>query len=126
MVISIYKTKYAVAALLPLILLGVNGLMKISSKWIKAAIAIVIVILSFFSTKTYFTDFHKDQWRDAVRFIETNAQPGDVLLFNAGFNLDNAYNYYSKRNDLIKIPFPAKTARINFQVMRIISVNWTA
>jgi uncharacterized membrane protein len=115
-VMPIYKTKYVIAALLPFVLLAINGVMAISNKWIKVAIVIGIVILSFFSTKTYFTTLHKDQWREAVRFIESNAQPGDVLIFNAGFNLENAYNYYSKRHDLIKIPFPANTVRINFPV----------
>jgi len=102
--------------LLPFVLLSVKGIMLFSNKWIKAAIVVVIVFLSFLSTKTYFQTFHKDQWREAVRFIDSHAQSGDALVFNAGFNLENAYNYYSKRNDLIKIPFPAKTARINFSV----------
>lgn len=113
---SIYRTKYVVAALLPFVLLTVSGIMAISNKWIKVSITILIVILSVFNTETYFKTLHKDQWREAVRYIESYAQPGDVMIFNAGFNLENAYNYYSKRNDLIKIPFPAKTTRVNLSV----------
>ncbi len=113
---SIYKTKYVVAALLPFVLISVYGIMVLSSKWIKVAITVTIVILSILNTKTYFLTLHKDQWREAVRYIESYVQPGDVLIFNAGFNLQNAYNYYSKRDDLIKIPFPSKSTRVNLSV----------
>ena len=41
--------------------------------------------------------------------IDTNAQPGDLLLFNPGCCQKNIFDYYSKRTDLIKKPFVHET-----------------
>jgi hypothetical protein len=41
-----------------------------------------------------------------VSELEAVAEPGDLLLFNWGDCLDNAWYYYSHRTDLVKQYFP--------------------
>jgi mannosyltransferase len=112
-IFPIFKSKYAITAIFPFILLSINGLMALGNKWIKVAFIILIAGLSLLSIRTYFLTVHKDQWREAVQFLDTQAKPGDLLVFSAGYNLENIFNYYSRRTDLIKIPFPAKSVRVN-------------
>jgi uncharacterized membrane protein len=110
---SLFKSKYVIAAVFPFILLSINGLITLRNTWIKVSCILIYVGLSLLSIQTYFSTLHKDQWREAVHCIETQAYAGDLLLFNAGYNLENIFNYYSRRTDLFKIPFPAKSVRVN-------------
>jgi hypothetical protein len=47
-----------------------------------------------------------------VSYIDTNAKQGDLLLFNAGYTQE-PFDYYSKRTDLIKRPFPENTTYVD-------------
>jgi hypothetical protein len=47
----------------------------------------------------------KDQWREAVREVETRAQPGDVVIFHPFFTAI-PYTFYRTRTDLLQAPFP--------------------
>jgi hypothetical protein len=55
---------------------------------------------------------NKHRWREIANDIDENAKQGDLLLFNAGFN-KLPFNYYSKRTDLIKRPFPVGTSDVD-------------
>ena len=39
-------------------------------------------------------------------FLEHRALPGDILIFHQGYTICNIYDYYAKRKDLAKVPFP--------------------
>jgi hypothetical protein len=55
---------------------------------------------------------NKERWRDVVAYVDQSAQPGDLVVVNAGFLLQTNFNYYSKRQDLIKIEFPDTTQHV--------------
>ena len=86
------------------LLLAVAGLDRLSertSRWLFTALNLALVILLL----RLFTEPHKEQWREAVRMIEEQAQPGDAVLFQPGF-LSDAYQYYARRTDLQVYRFP--------------------
>jgi len=60
----------------------------------------------------YYTKINKEQWRDVAYYINTDANDGDLILFNAGYT-QLPFNYYSKRTDLIKKPFPKIGKQVN-------------
>ncbi len=53
----------------------------------------------------YYTGPDKAQWRSVANYIDTNAQPGDLLLIRPAYCQKSVFDYYSKRTDLIKEPF---------------------
>jgi len=74
-------------------------------KYLKIAIIGIIITISLFNVYSLYVRVDKEQWRDAVYYIETNAEVGDLLLFSAGSMQENIFDYYSKRTDLIKKGF---------------------
>ncbi|MFX0202078.1 MAG: glycosyltransferase family 39 protein [Candidatus Hodarchaeota archaeon] len=104
----IYITKATISASLAFYLLVAKGISNINYKY-KFVIASIIVAFSLLNIWKYYTEVNKEQWRDVANYIDTNAEHGDLLLFNAGFCQENAFDYYSERTDLIKKPFPEKT-----------------
>ena len=109
----IYHTRYTIVASPAFYILIAKGIDNINHKSIKFGVIILIVILSLNSVGTYYTVDNKEQWRDVANFIDVNADFGDLLLFNSGFIQENGFDYYSKRTDLIKKPFPEKTRDVD-------------
>jgi hypothetical protein len=64
-----------------------------------------------------YSTVNKQQWRKLANVIDERAEKGDLLLFNAGFN-ELPFDYYSKRTDLIKRPFPEDTSDVNEEDMK--------
>lgn len=124
---SIYRIRYTIGASLALYLLTAKGInnIKFSSikrirninfdyKYLKLVIIGIIITLSLVKISSYYERVDKEQWRDAVYYIETNAETGDLLLFNAGFTQD-VFDYYSKRTDLVKRGLPSKVDEDNIK-----------
>lgn len=122
----IYNTRFTIGASLAFCLLTAKGISNIKFnsvkrirnidfdyKCLKLVIIAIIITISLVNVYSYYINVDKEQWRDAVDYIETNAEAGDLLLFNAGFTQDYVFDYYSKRSDLVKKPFPSNTRYVN-------------
>lgn len=108
----IYHTRYTIGASLAFYLLVAKGIRDINNKYIKFLTISIVVVFSLVSVWEYHTKVNKHQWREVENYIDTNAQPGDLMLFNRGFN-QKPFDYYSKRTDLIKQPFPQKGTHVD-------------
>jgi hypothetical protein len=115
--VPIYIIRLTIGASLAFYLFAANGLRYIDKKSIKIGILTLIIILSLGNFGIYYNETNKECWREATEYIELKAQSGDVLIFNAGFGLDKAFNFYSKRNDLEKIPCPLIGLDVNQKVV---------
>jgi hypothetical protein len=82
-----------------------KGISNIPYKYLKIIVVSVVIVFSMVNIRGYYTKINKEQWRDVANYIDTDAQNGDLLLFNAS-STQMPFNYYSKRTDLIKKPFP--------------------
>ena len=112
----IFAGRYGIAATLPLYLLAARG--------VGAAVAVVRGIAPSGATRTgtataaafvavlmlvalsagelwrYFSVADKDQWREAVGYVNREAEPGDLVVVAPGVLRWSAYGDYSKRDDL--------------------------
>jgi len=102
----IYITRVTIAASPALYLLAAQGIKSMRNKIIQITIGSITVFLLLVSLQSYYTQVKKERWREAVRYIESGAQSGDLLIFNAGCYLYTTFNYYSTRNDMVKRSSP--------------------
>jgi hypothetical protein len=74
-------------------------------RW-RVALLAGFTILSAIELVAYYREVNKERWREAVHTIERDALPGDLVLFNQWYSKRDAYDYYSRRADLVTLPFP--------------------
>jgi mannosyltransferase len=109
----IYSTRYTIMGSLAFYLLVARGISKMRHKHVKTIIITAIITFSFISLREYYVNINKEQWRDVAHFTDMNAKDEDLLLFNSGACQKLVFDYYSKRTDLTKKPFPRKGRLIN-------------
>lgn len=76
--------------------------------WARArrAVVFLMVLLCAVELDTYYREVNKERWRDLAATIEAEARPGDLILFNTWYPKRDAYDFYSRRSDVPKLPFP--------------------
>ena len=108
-----YVDRYIIGASLAFYLLIATGIENISKhRIIKLTISLLIAYLLLVSIwGGYYNRIKKDQWREVVHYVETHAEPGDLVLVDRDYLIETTFNYYAKRTDLIKEPIAAR--RVN-------------
>lgn len=101
----VYRYRCTIGASLAFYLLVAYGIRNIKYTYAKLVIITIVIVFSLVNVWGYYTEVNKEQWRNVANYIDTNAQPGDLLLFSPGYCQKNVFDYYSKRTDLIKKPF---------------------
>ena len=101
----VYWDRYTIGASVAFYVLIAKGINNISHRYVKAAVIGVVVIGSAVNVWGYHTATNKEQWRSVADYVDTNALPGDLILFNADF-CQFSFDYYSARTDLVKKPLP--------------------
>jgi mannosyltransferase len=109
----IFIIRLTIGASLAFYLIVAHGLSLVDKKSIKVGILILIIVMSSGNIGIYYSETNKEQWKEATDFVESEASTGDLLIFHAGFGLDRAFNFYAKRDDLVKRRFPAIGYEIN-------------
>jgi uncharacterized membrane protein len=101
----IFLPKYTIPALPAFIILAARGLSRVRFHQLRMLAAVFILCFSLIALRNYYGTVRKDQWRDAVSGLEQKAEMNDLILLNPPSSIA-AFDYYSKRTDLVKIPFP--------------------
>lgn len=109
----IYTTKSTIYAAPALYLLVACGIARIRPAWGRYLITGIIAAMMLASIPANRAHYRNEPWREAVHQVEKEAQPGDLVLFNSGLALANAFDYYARRMDLVKMPFPGQGGRID-------------
>jgi len=80
-----------------------------------AVLALSTVVLGTSGVRIagYFERVDKDQWREATAYVDARAETGDLILFSAGFTLENGFSYYDRRHDLVEAPFPPGSSEVS-------------
>lgn len=75
---------------------GLFGLATVTKRWMATGVAGLVVAASFYSIYQFHFNpqYHSDDFRAAVDFIQNRWQPGDVILANAGY-IYPAFLYYA-------------------------------
>lgn len=113
----IYTTKYTIVASPAFFLLIAKGISNINHKYLKVIVISIIIVLSLVYIQRYYTKIDKEQWRDVANYVDTNAKNDDLLLFNASY-CQTVFDYYSKRTDLLKKPFPMGGRNVDEEVIK--------
>ncbi|HEX2868899.1 MAG TPA: glycosyltransferase family 39 protein [Ignavibacteriales bacterium] len=115
----IFMVKYTVASSAAFILLAGKGLNNIPSKVVKMSLLVLIFGLSVFNWANELTTTNKEQWREAVAYLDSNTKKGDVIVFNAGV-CRFMYEYYSKKRDAVLFPFDPSEPQMNPDSIRVL------
>jgi mannosyltransferase len=118
--------RYTIAASLAFYLLVSRGLesvvgnfpLPVIGRFVGFALIIGVAALSLASTYGDLHEANKPQWREAADYVDANAKSGDLVLVSPGYDLETAFDYYSRREDLEKVPFPAEGNSITGEDMR--------
>jgi mannosyltransferase len=90
----IYQVKYAIAASPAFYLLAARGLSSLRQRRLRALALAFAVGISLAGVAGYYTYPLKEQWREASAYVQSNYEPGDLILFNDCFRVV-PFNYYS-------------------------------
>ncbi|MDT5061284.1 MAG: mannosyltransferase [Acidobacteriota bacterium] len=101
----IFLPKYTIPASLAFIILAARGFLSVRFHQLRMLLIFLIACFVLIDLRNYYGAVKKDVWRDAVANFERLAQANDVVLFNEPPG-ERPFDYYSKRTDLIKKPFP--------------------
>lgn len=95
-----YFTRYAIASSVAFYIIVSIGLENLEAKFEKYLIG-AVVFLSIVNLAWYYAKTNKEQWREAVKFIEEQANSDDLIIASK-----YVFYYYSKREDVEKFEFP--------------------
>ena len=96
-VTPMFFPRYLIVCLPPLILLAAAGFSQINQRWLLALGLTVAVALALRGDYYYYTSATlKEDFREATRHVLTRAQPGDAVLFIAGY-VRAPFEYYRSR-----------------------------
>ncbi|MCK4589139.1 MAG: glycosyltransferase family 39 protein [Nanoarchaeota archaeon] len=79
---------------------GFNKMRKIKLKKTISVLFLVLVILSLF---TYYSTPKKEQWKEAVSFIEDKSQPNEMIIIIGDTHFTIFDYYYSNKLEVIKV-----------------------
>jgi mannosyltransferase len=81
-----FEPRFLISCLPPLTLLAADALTRIRSKVLFSTSLMIMLALSLSGTYSYYRgradDEHTDDWRDATRFVLSQAEVGDAVLFS--------------------------------------------
>ncbi len=90
----IYYYRYALAAAPAFYLLCARGLDNIKIRYIQITAISVIIILSYFNLKPYFSEYQKPRWEDASKYLANNIMKNDIAIFSMGLGKPFIFDYY--------------------------------
>ncbi len=78
--------------LLPALIMLAYGIASLSQRW-RYVLLSAIVVINGLSLQGYFVRFHKEPWDQVAAYVAHHVQPGDLLLFEAGW-VRLPFDYY--------------------------------
>ena len=89
----VYNTRYVILASIPFYLFAGAGLASLPPAPRALGLSGVALVM-LLSQGSYFAAPIKHQWREAAAYLEPRRRPGDVLVFDTGYN-EVAYAHYA-------------------------------
>jgi 4-amino-4-deoxy-L-arabinose transferase-like glycosyltransferase len=101
----IFLAKYTIAASVPFALLVADGITLLPGLVLRISLLACLGWLSIAPLHKYYDTPRKDGWRAAVPVVETQARPGDLIVFYPYFH-EIPFDFYLRRTDLVERAFP--------------------
>jgi uncharacterized membrane protein len=100
----IFLPKYTIAGSLAFLVFAARAVTLVPSRAAAFGVVAMVGWLSWMPLREYYGTVRKVPWREAVATFDRAARPGDVVLLNQSYT-EIPFNYYSRRSDLVKVPF---------------------
>ena len=110
---SIYLQKYTIGSHSFFLILAAFGIAQFKNAKVGFLVIALYLIFSGIKLFDYYTQSRKEQWREAVQYIEKNSKNEDLVLVDAGYCIKNAYNYYAKNKEMNILPLVDIKEEIN-------------
>jgi mannosyltransferase len=92
----IFYTRTLIWTSIPLYLLLAAGLLQLRFRPLIAIVTLALMLLNAGSLVGYYRYYEPEDWRSVAGHVASQVQPGDVLLFNAGW-MQIPFDYYYRR-----------------------------
>ena len=92
----IFYTRTLIWTSIPFYILLAAGLLQLRFRLLIVAATLLLVLLNASSLWGYYRFYEPEDWRGVASYVASAAQPGDVVLFNAGW-MQIPFDYYNRR-----------------------------
>lgn len=92
----IFYTRTLIWTSLPLYVLIAAGLAALRFRPVIVGATLLVLVLNGAALVKYYDSGDREGWRDAAMWVAPEVQPGDLILFNAGW-VQIPFNYYYER-----------------------------
>ena len=115
----IFSSRYSISVTPALYLLACQGLQVITISFsrpgirgaVYAAVSVLVVALAAGNILSYYAKPNKPQWREAARYIEAEAEPGDVVVVAPGYHAEYALRHYLDDPKVRVLPYGPRDLR---------------
>ena len=107
-----FLTRYTIGGSIAFYILVAAGITSIPMKGVRWVVIALVIALGLTGTWRYHHTDNKEAWREVAAYVDKNAQPGDLLLFNAEF-CSHPFDYYSERPEIARKGFPSPYAAVD-------------
>lgn len=111
----IYIARITIAASLPFYILAGKGIERIRNVTIRNQIFTILLLLSAANLLVYYSEINKERWRETVSILEQNVSSEDLVIVHSGFCIENAIDFYRRRENMNLQPFPPEHLQITRQ-----------
>lgn len=94
--LPILATQTLIWSSVPYYVLVARGIVALKNRWVFAMIIVFISILNSSALYKYFTEFEKERWDLAARYVAEYLDKNDLILFSSGFG-QIPFDYYLGR-----------------------------
>jgi len=109
-----FQARYMITATVPLFVLVAKGVTTLDSRSVILGFTALTVILAAPGLADYYTTPDNEEWREATQYVETQTEPGDLILFNAGGpGVRGSFDFYFDGESRVRRGFPNETREIN-------------
>jgi 4-amino-4-deoxy-L-arabinose transferase-like glycosyltransferase len=108
--VPMLEPRYIIAGTVPLYILGAAATMRMRPAWLRTAAVAVLVVAFAWSTGVWHAERHKEDWRNAARYLRTNVTASDLIILHPPFNR-SVLDYYLGSERLPIREFPAGVPR---------------
>jgi len=94
----ILATQTLIWASVPYYVLIAKGIVALRNRWVVAIGIVFLSLFNSFALYKYYTEFEKEHWDLAARYVTDNLDKDDLILFSSGFG-QIPFDYYFDRYD---------------------------
>ena len=113
---SFYRPRYTMSASIPFYLLLSFAIFELHKVVVARLVIALLLGVYVYDAYSYYSEQNKERWREATRHVEAAASPNALVVIKGGELLHTNYSYYSRRGDLLAVPFVDKATHFGGDV----------